>query len=111
MENNFTKKYAPLIAKEIFKEIALCEKRLIKYRQKELENKMEYHSVRSQRHWKAAAAVDFSIDRINKLYLQLIDLDNQTGWSNNLNQDRFKFVEKYPDVIKNHKSNLKLKES
>lgn len=27
------------------------------------------------------------------------ELDQQTGWSQKLNQDRFKFVEKYKEIL------------
>lgn len=107
MTINFTKKFAPLIAKEIIKEINSTAMQLIKYRNKEMENKKDYNSVRSQRHWKAVAAVELSLARIKELYHQLVDLDNQTGWSDDLHQDRYKFKNKYPSVINEYISSYK----
>lgn len=100
--NNFAKMYVALIAKEVFKEINSYEKQYDRAMKRELENKSDASSVRSQRHWKASATVDLCIKQIGELYGRLAELDKQTNWSSNLHQDRFKFIEKYPQIIKKY---------
>lgn len=55
--------------------------------------------VRTARHWKAAANIEFYYKEIQKSFEQMRELDKQTGWSQKLHQDRFKFVEKYKEIL------------
>lgn len=100
--NDFVKLYVALIAKEIFKEINSYEKQYSRALKTEIENKANANSVRSQRHWKASATVDLCIKQLDQLYGRLVELDRQANWSSYLHQERFKFIEKYPKVIKKY---------
>ncbi len=55
--------------------------------------------MRSSRHWKAAANIEFYYNEIQKGFDQMRELDKQTNWSQKLHQDRFKFVEKYKEIL------------
>ncbi|MBA5254931.1 DUF1140 family protein [Enterococcus hirae] len=55
--------------------------------------------VRTARHWKAAANIEFYYKEIQKSFEQMRELDKQTNWSQKLHQDRFKFVEKYKEIL------------
>lgn len=70
-----------------------------------MDSKQAYNSVRTQRHWQAVATVDLCIGETKKKYEALIELDKQVNWSRNLHQDRYKFVEKYPDILKTYYEN------
>lgn len=58
--------------------------------------------VRTARHWKADANIEFYYKEIQKGFDQMSYLDKQTGWSQKLHQDRFKFVEKYMDILEEY---------
>lgn len=96
---DFTKNYAPLIVKDIFKEIRSYSKQLERARKTELDNKSDARSVRSQRHWKASATVDLCLREIDSLYERLAVLNYQVNWSDDFHQDRYKFTEKYPEIM------------
>ncbi|CRH23016.1 conserved hypothetical protein [Carnobacterium maltaromaticum] len=100
---DFTKNYAPLIVKDIFKEIRSYNKQLERARKTELDNKSDARSVRSQRHWKASATVDLCLREIDSLYERLAVLDSRASWSHDLHQDRYKFTEKYPEIMGKYK--------
>ncbi|MGL9827700.1 DUF1140 family protein [Enterococcus sp. DIV0436a] len=55
--------------------------------------------VRTARHWKATANIEFYYKEIQKGFEQMRELDRQTNWSKKLHQDRFKFVEKYREIL------------
>lgn len=58
--------------------------------------------VRSGRHWKAVANIEFYYEEIKKGFEQMRELDRQTSWNQKLHQDRFKFVEKYKEILKEY---------
>ncbi|MGN8982532.1 DUF1140 family protein [Enterococcus villorum] len=58
-----------------------------------------YSGARTMRHWRAAANDEFYYKEIQKGFDQMHELDKQTGWSQKLHQDRFKFVEKYKEIL------------
>ena len=97
---DFTLLYSDLILKELFRKIATRTKAKIKSEKTRSENAI--HSVTTQRHWQAAAKSELHYKEIVKGYEQMRGLDNQTNWSGKLNQERFKFIEKYPDILKRY---------
>ena len=97
---DFTLLYSDLILKDLFRKIATRTKAKIKSEETRSENAI--HSVTTQRHWQAAAKSELHYKEIVKGYEQMRGLDNQTNWSGKLNQERFKFIEKYPDILKRY---------
>ena len=97
---DFTLLYSDLILKDLFRKIATRTKAKIKSEETRSENAI--HSVTTQRHWQAAAKSEMHYKEIVKGYEQMRGLDNQTNWSGKLNQERFKFIEKYPDILKRY---------
>ncbi|HGF7174139.1 DUF1140 family protein [Enterococcus hirae] len=63
--------------------------------------------VRTSRHWKAVANIEFYYKDIQNGFAQMRELDNQTNWSRKLHQDRFKFVEKYKEILDEYKEDSK----
>ncbi|HAQ6619437.1 TPA: DUF1140 family protein, partial [Enterococcus faecium] len=45
------------------------------------------------------ANIEFYYNEIQKGFDQMRELDRQTNWSKKLHQDRFKFVEKYREIL------------
>lgn len=71
----------------------------IEYKAENLEMAETGSGVRTSRHWKAAANIEFYYKEIQKGFDQMRELDWQTNWSKKLHQDRFKFVEKYREIL------------
>lgn len=101
------KAYQDILIRKIFQKIASYEKRLNNARKTETDNKQTYSAVCSQRHWQASATIDLCLKEIERLQLELVEMDELTNWSDNLHQDRYKFVEKYPTVLENYESSYK----
>ena len=80
--------YSDIILKKIMMKI-----------QKDKKSKERGSGVRTSRHWKAAANIEFYYKEIQKGFDQMRELDRQTNWSKKLHQDRFKFVEKYREIL------------
>ncbi|GAK05630.1 hypothetical protein JCM19037_4143 [Geomicrobium sp. JCM 19037] len=52
------------------------------------------------RHWRAAGDMEFFHAETEKGFSDLKDLDDLTGWSGNLHQSRFSFIEeKYAAIL------------
>jgi len=97
---DFTLLYSDLILKELFKKIAMRTKAKIKSEQTRSENAI--HSVTTQRHWQAAAKSELHYKVIDVAYNRMKELDKLTNWSEKLNQERFNFIEKYPDIMERY---------
>ncbi|PCF70784.1 hypothetical protein B4W72_11800 [Staphylococcus delphini] len=98
------KRYSHVILKEILKNI----KSLHKKRQRALETNLSAECGTS-RYWKAMGDVEHYNREIEAYKTDLKQLDNVSEWSKKLHQDRYKFVEKYRDVL--HKVGVELDES
>lgn len=98
---DFTLLYSALILKDIVKEINKHEKAKVKSEQVRSDNAM--HSVTTQRHWQAAAKSEHLYKEIVKGYERMRDLDQLTNWSSKLNQERFNFLDNFPEVMKRYK--------
>lgn len=66
-----------------------------------------YSDARTMRHWRAAANNEFYYAEIQKGFEMMRELDQQTNWSQKLYQDRFKFVEKYREILEEYKEDSK----
>lgn len=107
---DFTKLYAATILKDIVRKIERDMKSSKRAAIRKFENSEDGFSVRTQRHWKAAADIEFYYSEIQEGYKRMRELDRQTNWSDNLHQDRFKFMGKHEDVLKEYKSKYGVKE-
>lgn len=94
---DFALMYSGLILKDIVKEISKHEKAKVKAEKVRSDNAI--HSVTTQRHWQAAAKSEHLYKEIVKGYTQMKELDDLTNWSGKLIQERFKFLEKYPEIM------------
>ncbi|MDU1752793.1 MAG: DUF1140 family protein [Enterococcus faecium] len=92
-------KYSDIILKKIMMKIQKDKKSKERAELVKLEMAETGAGVRSSRHWKAAANIEFYYNEIQKGFDQMRELDKQTGWSQKLHQDRFKFVEKYKEIL------------
>ena len=97
---DFTLLYSDLILKDLFRKISTRTKAKIKSEKTRSENAI--HSVSTQRHWQAAAKSELHYKVIDLAYNRMKDLDELTNWSGKLNQNRFKFIDKYPDIMKRY---------
>lgn len=91
--------YSDIILKKIMMKIQKDKKSKERAELVKLEMAETGAGVRSSRHWKAAANIEFYYNEIQKGFDQMRELDRQTNWSKKLHQDRFKFVEKYREIL------------
>ncbi|EMF0104968.1 DUF1140 family protein [Enterococcus hirae] len=91
--------YSDIILKKIMTKIQKDKKAKGRAELVKLEMAETGSGVRTARHWKAASNIEFYYKEIQKGFDQMRELDQQTGWSQKLNQDRFKFVEKYKEIL------------
>ena len=94
--------YSDIILKKIIMKIQNDKKAKERAEIVKLEMAETGSGVRTSRHWKAAANIEFYYKEIQKGFDQMCELDKQTGWSKKLHQDRFKFVEKYMDILEEY---------
>ncbi|MEX1517832.1 DUF1140 family protein [Enterococcus sp. C51] len=91
--------YSDIILKKIMTKIQKDKKAKGRAELVKLEMAETGSGVRTARHWKAASNIEFYYKEIQKGFDQMRELDQQTAWSQKLNQDRFKFVEKYKEIL------------
>ena len=91
--------YSDIILKKIMMKIQKDKKSKERAELVKLEMAETGSGVRTSRHWKAAANIEFYYNEIQKGFEQMRELDQQTNWSKKLHQDRFKFVEKYGEIL------------
>ncbi|EOE6379873.1 DUF1140 family protein [Enterococcus hirae] len=91
--------YSDIILKKIMMKIQNDKKAKERAEIVKLEMAETGSGVRTSRHWKATANIEFYYKEIQKGFDQMCELDKQTGWSKKLHQDRFKFVEKYKEIL------------
>ncbi|EGV6193910.1 DUF1140 family protein [Enterococcus faecium] len=91
--------YSDIILKKIMMKIQKDKKSKERAELVKLEMAETGAGVRSSRHWKAAANIEFYYNEIQKGFDQMRELDRQTNWSKKLHQDRFKFVERYREIL------------
>ncbi len=107
-QTDFSKLYCDLILKKIASKITGDQNKKTKAEITSMETAETSSQVRSMRHWRAVGNNEFYYAEINKGFERLKELDEQTGWSSNLHQDRFKFMrDKYSDVLKRYLEEVK----
>lgn len=99
--------YSDIILKKIMTKIQKDKKAKGRAELVKLEMAKTGSGVRTARHWKAAANIEFYYNEIQKGFDQMRELDKQTNWSQKLYQDRFKFVEKYREILEEYKEDSK----
>ncbi|MTV21424.1 DUF1140 family protein [Staphylococcus delphini] len=98
------KRYSHVILKEILKNI----KSIHNKRSKALGTSLNAECGTS-RYWKALGDVEHYNKELDDYKADLKQLNDVTEWSKKLHQDRYKFVEKYRDVL--HEVGVELNES
>ncbi|MTV23030.1 DUF1140 family protein [Staphylococcus delphini] len=88
------KRYSHVILKEILKNI----KSIHNKRSKALGTSLNAECGTS-RYWKAMGDVEHYNNEIEAYKIDLKQLNDMTEWSEKLHQDRYKFVDKYRDVL------------
>ena len=97
---DFAKLYCDVILKKIVSKIVADQKRKVKAESIAMKTAETAGQVRTMRHWRAAADNEFYYAEIEKGFQQMKELDELTGWSRILHQDRFKFMrEKFGNVL------------
>ncbi len=91
--------YSDIILKKIMMKIQKDKKAKKRAELVKLEMAETGSGVRTSRHWKAAANIEFYYKEIQNGFAQMHELDKRTNWSQKLHQDRFKFVEKYKEIL------------
>lgn len=100
MATNFVKLYGCTILKKTVSKIAVSLKKKAKAEERQMNTSLDANSVRSMRHWRAVADVELYYKEIETGFQQLQELDELTGWSSLLHQDRYKFMnEKYSGIL------------
>ncbi|WP_353419819.1 DUF1140 family protein [Staphylococcus delphini] len=98
------KRYSHVILKEILKNI----KSIHNKRSKALGTSLNAECGTS-RYWKAMGDVEHYNKELDDYKTDLKQLDDVNDWSKKLHQDRYKFVDKYRDVL--HEVGVELNES
>ncbi|EHT3683434.1 DUF1140 family protein [Staphylococcus pseudintermedius] len=88
------KRYSHVILKEILKNIKLIHNK----RSKALDTSLNAECGTS-RYWKALGDIEHYTREIEGFKADLKQLDDVSEWSGKPHQDRYKFVEKYRDVL------------
>lgn len=96
---DFTTQYSDLILKKIMSKIQKDKKAKERAELVKLKAAETGSGVRTSRHWKAAANIEFYYKEIQKGFKQMRKLDELANWTDKLHQDRFKFVEKYKELL------------
>ncbi|HHU6749858.1 TPA: DUF1140 family protein [Staphylococcus pseudintermedius] len=89
------KRYSHVILKEIIKNIKSVHNK----RSKALDTSLNAECGTS-RYWKALGDVEQYNREIEGYKADLKQLDDVSDWSSKLHQDRYKFVDKYRDVLR-----------
>lgn len=106
-QTDFVKLYCDLILKKIVSKISANQTKKSKAEDRSMAT-AETSQVRTMRHWRAVADNEFYYTEIEKGFQQLKELDALTGWSNNLHQDRFKFMnDRYENVLNQYLQEVK----
>ncbi len=108
---NFTALYADIILKKIVTKIRKDTSMKNKATERKLANASHGRSVRTMRHWCAAASSVFYYKEMATGYERMRDLDKLTKWSEKLNQDRFKFMDKFEEVFEYYNLHYKGREA
>lgn len=102
----FASLYSDIILKKIVtkikKDTALKNKATLQKLESGLDG-----SVRTQRHWKAAANSEFYYNEMVTGYKLMRDLDTLTNWSDKLHQERYSFMAKFDDVLQTYQESYK----
>jgi len=102
---NFVKVYCDLILKKIASNILSNQNKKTKALNIAMKTAETGQQVRTARHWRAVGDIEFYYEEIQKGFQQMKELDELTGWSENLHQDRFKFMrDKYEDILNEYLS-------
>lgn len=96
---DFASRYSDIILKKIMAKIQKDKKAKARAELVKIETAETGTGVRTSRHWKAAANIEFYYKKIQKGFEEMRELDRQTDWSKKLHQDRFKFTKKYEDIL------------
>lgn len=96
---DFASRYSDVILKKIMAKIQKDKKAKVRAELVKIEMAETGTGVRTSRHWKAAADIEFYYKEIQKGFEEMRELDRQTGWSKKLHQDRFKFTGKYKEIL------------
>lgn len=104
---DFASRYSDVILKKIMAKIQKDKKAKTRSELVKIETAETGAGVRTSRHWKAAANIEFYYKEIQKGFEEMRELDRQTNWSKKLHQDRFKFVEKYREILEEYKEDSK----
>lgn len=104
---DFASRYSDVILKKIMAKIQKDKKAKARSELVKIKTAETGTGVRTSRHWKAAANIEFYYKEIQKGFEEMRELDRQTDWSKKLHQDRFKFVEKYREILEEYKEDSK----
>lgn len=93
------KKNAPLMIKNICSEIRKTNKKIEDGTKKKMQLASTASGVRSSAHWKLVASHDVYIAELEKLYSELRVIHELTRFTELTHQDRYKFLDKYTDIL------------
>jgi hypothetical protein len=93
------RRYAANMVKTIMSKIESNEKKRDKATQTKLDAALTGNGVRTMRHWKATSSIEVYYEENERLFEELIHINELTNFTTNLHQDRYKFVEKYPFAL------------
>lgn len=102
---NFVKIYCDLILKKIVSNILSNQNKKTKALNTAMKTAETGQQVRTTRHWRAVGDIEFYYEEIRKGFQQMKELDELTGWSEKVHQDRFKFMrDKYEGILNEYLS-------
>jgi len=97
--NQLVKKHSVFILKKTLSSIRNLDEKIENVTQRKLALGISASGVRSSAHWKSVASFQLYYTEREQLYKELKELNDITNFIENLHQDRYKFVEKYQNII------------
>ncbi|EHJ08416.1 DUF1140 family protein [Staphylococcus simiae] len=93
-EKELLLRHSALIVKDLFKSLNTVVNKYYKF------SDTSYKSeVGTSQYWKSVAGMEQMQLEIEQLLEQLKAMDEITNWNSKLHQDRYKFVEKYSEIL------------
>lgn len=92
-------KHSAMMIKKTLSAIQVLNEKIERVTKRKVELGLSASGVRSSAHWKSVASFQQCYAERERLYEELKELNDLTNFLANLHQDRYKFIDKYQNII------------
>ena len=92
-------KHSAMLIKKTLSSIQVLNGKIERATNRKVELGLSASGVRSSAHWKSVASFQQCYEERERLYGELRELNDLTNFLSNLHQDRYKFIDKYQNII------------